>query len=82
MPLLDAHNFKTPYEIFTASLVSAHCASFMSRWPLLRGGGGVCISVVETGPVVVPSLLVLYIEYLQARINIHLSFMGFNDEHV
>ena len=27
------------YDFFSTSLVSAHCASFMSRWPFLRGGG-------------------------------------------
>ena len=27
------------YEILRPSIFSAHCASFMSRWPLLRGWG-------------------------------------------
>ena len=48
--LLDAHSTQTRYEILCPYLVSAHSASFMSRWPLLRGGVGVCISLVGTGP--------------------------------
>ena len=31
------------YTIFSTFLVSAQCASFMSRWPLLRGGEGLHI---------------------------------------
>ena len=38
-------------EIFSASLVSAHCASVMSRWSFRRGGGeGVCISLICKEP--------------------------------
>ena len=37
------------YEIFSTSLVSAHSASFMSWWPLLKSGG-FCISLVGKHP--------------------------------
>ena len=37
--LLDAHNSKTRYDFCITSIDSAHCASFLSRWPFLRGGG-------------------------------------------
>ena len=40
--------FWTPrYEILRPSSLSAHCAPFMLRWPLLRRGG-ICISLVVT----------------------------------
>ena len=34
----DARSAQTLYEILHPSLFSAHCASFMSKWSLLRGG--------------------------------------------
>ena len=48
-PLLDARGAQTRYDVIwnlCQSFFLAHCASFMSRWPLLRGAGGVCRSVV------------------------------------
>ena len=41
-PLLDAHNFQSRHVIFSTPLVSTHCASFMSRWLLLRD---VCLHI-------------------------------------
>ena len=39
------------YEIVRPSCFLGHCASFMSRWLLLReGGGGVCISYIGIQP--------------------------------
>ena len=46
-PLLDVHGAQTQYDVICnlrPFLFSAHCASFISRWLLLRGG--VCISLV------------------------------------
>ena len=38
------------YEILHSSIFLAHHASFMSRWPLLRRGRGICISLVRKQP--------------------------------
>ena len=61
----SAHNSKTRYDViwffqhiysFSTSIVSAHCASLMSRWPLLRGEGvWFCISLLGTGPLFRPA---------------------------
>ena len=40
---------------FAPIILLAHCASFISRWPLLRKGGEVCRSVVGTGPIFLPT---------------------------
>ena len=51
--LLDARGAQTRYDMirnFTPIILLAHCASFMSRWPLLRVGGWFCRSLVVTGP--------------------------------
>ena len=49
-PLLDAHSTQTRYDVicyFTPIIFSAHCTFFMSRWPVLRRGGG-CLHIRST----------------------------------
>ena len=52
------------YEILHPSLFSVHCASFMSRWPLLmEGGGGLSVypySLVVTGPLCWKKIRICY----------------------
>ena len=58
-PLLDAHGARTRYEVLRPSLFSAHCTSFMLKWPLLRRGE-VNISSVGTGPIYKYTHIALY----------------------
>ena len=45
--LLNDRSAQMRYEILRPSFFLAHCASFMSRWPLLRGGGGAGLHILS-----------------------------------
>ena len=65
-PRLDAHSAQTRYEIVSTSLVSAHWASSMSRWPLLKGGG-VYIFLDGTG------FVITYCKYLTRDRSVYIN---------